>query len=134
MSFPILAPFDFFMFSVLIMNIQLCLLSVYPCFSSLVAAAIHFLLNSGVTPAKAHRKFVLCLVKDNYLTEKIIKAALYLCEIFRCITMETQLHHNRSRSPGLQQCCIACVCFCASVQGRFFGMNALQWQNQSDSF
>lgn len=106
------------------MNIQLGLLSVYTCFSSFIAAAIHFLLNSGVIPAEDHRKFVLCLVKDNYLTEKILKAALYLCEIFRCITMETLLHHNRSRSPGLQQCCIVCVCvFVLSVQGRFFGMN-----------
>lgn len=112
MSFPILAPFDFFMFLVLIMNIQLGLLYVYTCFSSFIAAAIHFLLNSGVIPAKDHRKFVLCLVKDNYLTEKIIKAALYLCEIFRYITMETLLHHNRSRSPGLQQCCTVCVCVC----------------------
>lgn len=48
MSFPILAPFGFFMFIVLIMNIQLGLLSVYTCFSSFIAAAIHFLLNPAV--------------------------------------------------------------------------------------
>lgn len=138
MSFPILAPFGFFMFIVLIMNIQLGLLSVYSCFSSFIAAAIHFLLNSGVIPAEDHRKFVLCLVKDNYLTEKILKAALYLCEIFRCITMETLLHHNRSRSPGLQQCCIVCVCvfLCCLCKGDslVWTFVSLQWCNQSDSF
>lgn len=40
---------------------------------------------------------------SDWEVEKISKASLCLCDRLRCITMETLLHHNWTRSPGLHQ-------------------------------
>lgn len=125
MSFPILAPFGFFMFIVLIMNIQLGLLSVYTCFSSFIAAAIHFLLNPAVFSQRQlsdRKDFKSCTVP------------LWDFQVH---------HHGDSASPqplkvtwpaAMLYCVCVFLCFLCKGDSLVWTFVSLQWCNQSDSF
>lgn len=105
------------------------LVSVYTCFSSFIAAAIHFLLNSGVIPA---------VFSQRQLSDR---------KDYKSYTVplwDFQVHHHGDSAspqplkvtwPAAMLYCV-CVFLCCLCKGDslVWTFVSLQWCNQSDSF
>lgn len=105
------------------------LVSVYTCFSSFIAAAIHFLLNSGVIPA---------VFSQRQLSDR---------KDYKSCTVplwDFQVHHHGDSAspqplkvtwPAAMLYCV-CVFLCCLCKGDslVWTFVSLQWCNQSDSF
>lgn len=114
MSFPILAPFGFFMFIVLIMNIQLGLLSVYTLFFLIHCRSYSFLIKFRSNTSRGPQEICFVFSQRQLSDRKDFKS----CTV---PLWDFQVHHHGDSAspqplkvtwPAAMLYCV-CVCFCA---------------------